>query len=200
MQCQCLFYFGDGRFLCSVCAVLWCFSVQICWCCVQKLRRLQGIWGLFAFCHNVAPCLSCVSSDFQPMPALQKLSCSLRNELYLTSRYFVFCFFFVLSLSSQKPLHFFHPSFSLPPSFLLPSTSPLFLPFLNHSLLFAFVLLCCPTRPLVTPPHWLCSPGPCDDCVLYQSVTCVLAQPLPARCTRRVVPCAAAAATGRRAA
>lgn len=40
------------------------------------------------------------------------------------------------------------------------------------------LLLCCPSRLLNMLPTCLL-PWPCDDCVLYQSVTCVLAQLLP---------------------
>lgn len=93
---------------------------------------------------------------------------------------------------------------SPPPSFLLhfcppPSTLP--------SLIFS----CLPASTLCSSAHlfshWLllthsigyACPAACDDFVLYQSVTCVLAQPLPLPCIHHVDPCAAAVSTGRKA-
>ena len=94
----------------------------------------------------------------------------------------------------MTPLPFFQPSS------LLPSSLPLSISLFFHSLFsssfrcFAAQPGCLSRLPLVV-LLW-----PCDHCVLYQSVTCVLAQPLPLPCTHRADQCAAAALTDRRAA
>lgn len=95
-------------------------------------------------------------------------------------------------LLSPPPSSLLHPC---PPSSTLPS------------LLFSCLpasTLCSPAhlfshRLLLTHPIGYASLAPCDDFVLYQSVTCVLAQPLLPPCIHHVDPCAAAASTGRKA-
>lgn len=91
----------------------------------------------------------------------------------------------------------------------LPPPHPLFCTSVHHHLPFLLDFLlpsCFNSSHLFS--HWLllthsiayASLGPCDDFVLYQSVTCVLAQPPPLPCIHHVAPCAAAASTGRKAA
>lgn len=97
------------------------------------------------------------------------------------------------------------------PTFLSTIIWPLFLSFYFSHLLSLF-----PSTLFILSPFAFCCfaaqlgrlsrlplvvlPWSCDDCVLYQSVTCVLAQPLPVPCTHHVDPCAVAALTDRRAA
>lgn len=92
------------------------------------------------------------------------------------------------NLTYTNVLCFYHPF----PFLSLPLYIPLFLSL-------PLPLLCSPTRLLVTSLPccpWLCT----TDCVLYQSLTCVLVQHLPAPCSRRAAdPYAVAAVTERKA-
>lgn len=123
--------------------------------------------GFLGFSPHCCSLLVMRLQSFPARPEFQKLSYSLRNELYLTSGFFVF---FVLSLLT-KTFHFFHPSFSLPHSFFPQPylcIPPLFL--IIHS--FCFLLLCCPIWSLITPPigcapmvlRWLCPLPECHLC------------------------------------
>lgn len=116
--------------------------------------------------------------------------------LYLTNRFFLCSCPLTKTHSCISFNHHLALLSSVSFSTILP-LSTLFILLSFHSL-----LLCCPAAqpgrlsrlPLVV-LLW-----PCDDCVLYQSITCVLAQPLPVPCTHRVDLCAVAALTDRRAA
>lgn len=113
------------------------------------------------------------------------------HVLFLTNR------FSLCSCPLNKTLfHFFQTSSALPSSLLSPST-----PFSLYSLHLSFLCCFAVQRDRFSRLPLAVLPWPCDDCVLYQSVTCVLAQPLPVPWTHRGgAPCAAAALTGRRAA
>lgn len=141
------------------------------------------------FCEIIAVCSS-VSSHLQPSQTAEIKLLPALNANFNKSHFCV-CFFSpytnlllrVLQLSSALP---FSPFLSCSCSlFICPFTLRCFAA--HHGRL---------SRLLQS----VVIPWPCDDCVLYQSVTCVLAQPLPAPCTLHVDPCAVAALTVRRAA
>lgn len=80
---------------------------------------------------------------------------------------------------------------------LLSSLSPSFSLYISLFLSLPLPLLCSPTRLLVTSLpccSWLCT----TDCVLYQSLTCVLVQHLPAPCSSRPAELYAVAAVTER--
>lgn len=151
------------------------------------MLRLLHLWSVGVSVRLLPSAAPVISSPNK----LHKSSHCLPN---LTNR------FFCALIPSQKILScisFNHHLPSLPLSLPLPlSFPPLSLLSSVHS------LFCCFAAQLgrLSPLPLVVLPWPCDDCVLYQSVTCVLAQPLPVPCTHRVDPCAAAASTGRRAA
>lgn len=137
------------------------------------------VFGIYKTCtiHRVCECVcerDCCSLLLKSSIISGSIKASQIDVLRLTNR-----FFCALVPLQTTTLHFFQPSYLSP-------LSPL-------SFFFFF-------PPLLPPPALVMLPWRCDDCVLYQSVTCVLAQPPPAPCTRSGVPCAAAAPTGRRAA
>lgn len=121
-------------------------------------------------------------------PKLQKSSCCLPKVLPLSKLLFCVC---SCPLTKSFPRISFN---SHLPSLFLSCFPSLFFfcPFIFCC--FAARLGCLSRLPLVVLP-W-----PCDDCALYQSVTCVLAQPLPVPYIHRVDLCAAAVLTDRRAA
>lgn len=81
-------------------------------------------------------------------------------------------------------------------AFIIPFSLPLYI---SLFLSLPLPLLCSPNRLLVTSLPccpWLCT----TDCVLYQSLTCVLVQHLPVPCSRQAAdPYAVAAVTERKA-
>lgn len=166
---------------CVVCAVRWCFRVCSCW----GFCYLWSVGVSVRLLPSAAPVISSPNK-------LHKSSHCLPN---LTNR------FFCALIPSQKSSPAFLSTIICPPFLSLSLTLPLSFPPLS---LFSLVhsLFCCfaAQHGRLSPLPLVVLPWPCDDCVLYQSVTCVLAQPLPVPCTHRVDPCAAAASTGRRAA
>lgn len=140
----------------------------------------------------LAPLMICliIASEILLLPAYGATSLTIR-------------FFFCVCFSPlTKPLPLPYCQLPLLPNSSPPEPRP---PFCFPSSFFRlFIHHCCFAAQLG--PTFSASPrlhshsGPCDDCVLYQSVTCVLAQPPPVPCTRRADPCAAAASTDRRAA
>lgn len=156
------------------------------------------IWGVSGVLVRLLLSATHVSSNLQPNQSFKNQAVSSPTVLYLTNHLFLCS----CPLQKHSPVSFNHhiPSPSL--SHFLILSFPLSLSLSFDSLLFCPFALCCfaaqldrlSRLPLVVLP-WLC-----DDCVLYQSVTCVLAQPPPVPCTHRVDLCAAAALTDRRAA
>lgn len=163
-------------------------GVQVCPCCVQTPFHPWSVLDSVGSLLSVAS----VSRHLQPNQTAEiKLSPAL--NAHFNKSHFCVC---SSPLTLHKPPPAYLPTIICPPIFCLSLLLSL------HSLFICpFTLRCFAAHhgrlsrlPLVVIP-W-----PCDDCVLYQSVPCVLAQPLPAPCTLHADPCAVAALTVRRAA
>lgn len=138
---------------CVVCAVRWCFRVCSCW----GFCYLWSVGVSVRLLPSAAPVISSPNK-------LHKSSHCLPN---LTNR------FFCALIPSQKSSPAFLSTIICPP-FLSLSYSPSLFPSTLFILFgsFALLLLCCPTRPLITPPigcaplalRWLCPLPECHLC------------------------------------
>lgn len=177
------------RFLYSVCVFARCSGVFVLR--PEAFAPPGGCGGLCVGKWFLS--VACISNNFA-QSMLQKSCCRLLTVLRLTIGFFFFfcvCSSPLTLPSCQLPLP--HP---LDPHLLF--ASPLLFLFFCSFFPRCFAAQLGPTFRAC--PRLRSRSGPCDDCVLYQSVTCVLAQPPPVPCTRRGDPCAVAASTDRRAA